>query len=103
MTDAAGVRLGEAAGHDGDQAVSGDRPQVTVALLRELLDHPQRIGPVLYVEGPLLEVRTSIHVNPDQVVVSKEELVDWLGFPIPDETLEEILGELQEKSDLIES
>jgi hypothetical protein len=83
--------------------VSGDRPRVTVALLRELLDDDFHVDPVLYLEreNMRLEIWTSTQVNPDERVVSRAELIEWYGHPIPDETLEETLAHVQETIDLI--
>lgn len=83
--------------------MSGDRPQVTVATLRELLDDDFHEDPVLYLEreNMSLELWTETQVNPDERVVGRAELIDWFGDPIPDETLAEILADLQETIDLI--
>lgn len=84
--------------------MSGARPRVTVALLSELLDDTDATtDPVLYLEGEnlSLEIWASAEVSPHHRVVRKAELVEWFGYPVPEETLKEVLEKLQERVDAI--
>jgi len=83
--------------------MSGDRPRVTVAHLRELLDSRSE-DPVLYLNGDLdeLEVWASAHVHHSVVVMHRHEAVDWLKGATGAAALGDLAEELQGTVDAIE-
>lgn len=80
-----------------------DRPRVTVADLKHLLESGAE-DPVLYLdfESDQLEVWAGAYVGHHRKVISKEDLIEGWGFPISDELLTEILPDLQEVVDRLQ-
>lgn len=79
---------------------------VTPAHLRQLLDSPVE-EPVLYVSVDEddrtvdLDVWASAYVSHARIVVTRVQLVDWLGDDWSDDDVTEYLPELQEAVDRI--
>jgi hypothetical protein len=78
---------------------------VTPADLRSLLDSGAE-DPVLYVnfdvdEEPELDVWAGAYVDNDNVVITRTDLVDWLGDDWTDDDITEYLPELQDTADSI--
>lgn len=75
-------------------------PTITTADLRKLLNSPAE-NPVLYVnrdtDEPELDVWASAYVSRGDVVITRTDLIDWLGDDL--DGIEEYLPELQDTVD----
>lgn len=69
-------------------------PQITVGLVRSLLNSPAS-DPVLHLDDGVLAVSSEAHVRPRTIVATREEASEYFGEHhvdgLPDETIEELL------------
>ncbi|QQN76361.1 hypothetical protein [Streptomyces sp. XC 2026] len=76
-------------------------PAITAFHVRTLLASPAD-DPVLYVdtgEAPRIEVWAAEDVNRSTVVITRQQLVDWIGDQPGDGAVHEILPDLQDMAD----
>ncbi|MDH6130351.1 hypothetical protein [Kitasatospora sp. GP82] len=81
-------------------------PTITAADLRRLLDSGAE-NPVLYIDRdvddePELNVWAAAYVDKDDIVITRDALIDWLGDDWTDKEIAEYLPELQDTVDGIE-
>ena len=75
------------------------QPQITVALVRELLNSPAA-DPVLYIDEGRLTVDSETHAQPGSVVATRKEASDYFGEHhvdgLDDETIADLLPETEQ-------